>query len=284
MQSSLVAQGLTWYLPSCAGTYEEAHKVWEALCPDARQAILSKLSLREVARTAPTSRDFQQACVSRAAEERAKLIALGKEAYGRAVFFSILKAVRRSLRGLSPFPELVWPDQGQVVIVDTAGNPKVGRVSSMLKMGSAVVEKCLYVGGCATFKLAEDVKGEKSGRGMAFTRLQLDVSRVGANTIELKASFHGEAAAATQGLLMFMCTETPEAMSLPSSVKLNLTILSLSPGSLGKKAAEDVAALLMPLAEVCCYAPHASQPVPRAGGRKARPEGVINCLRVAWQA
>jgi hypothetical protein len=79
---------------------------WEPLCVDARQLVLSKLSLRELARTARTCKEFRQASLTRAAEERAKLIALGKETYGQGVFSCMVRALQASLLGLDACPGL----------------------------------------------------------------------------------------------------------------------------------------------------------------------------------
>lgn len=68
--------------------------------------ILGKLNLHDLARIAPTCKYFQTACVNRAIEERAALIATAVEAYGEDVFSGFVTAVQRALRGLSPCPGL----------------------------------------------------------------------------------------------------------------------------------------------------------------------------------
>jgi hypothetical protein len=82
----------------CSGKLEAPPGQWDDLCADVRPLILGSLSLRGLASAAPTCREFRQAFLARMQEERARLISVGEELYGKKVFTGFVKAFRRLLR------------------------------------------------------------------------------------------------------------------------------------------------------------------------------------------
>jgi hypothetical protein len=74
---------------------------WETLCPDVRLIILSKVSLRALARVGTLGREFQEAYLAR---EQAALIATGEEAFGKDLFDTFVMTLQRAMCGLSPWP------------------------------------------------------------------------------------------------------------------------------------------------------------------------------------
>jgi hypothetical protein len=83
-------------LSRCAGLFAAPHAGWEALCPDIQELVLSNLSLRELACAARACRGFREAYLSKAADERANLIALANLCYGERFISNIVRAFRRS--------------------------------------------------------------------------------------------------------------------------------------------------------------------------------------------
>jgi hypothetical protein len=95
----------------------------EALCFDVRQLVLNKLSLRDLARAARTCQEFQQAYVSRVVEERARLIALGKETYGDGMFCAVVRVFQRAMAGLDPCPGVEsGPWSGEDATISASGD------------------------------------------------------------------------------------------------------------------------------------------------------------------
>lgn len=107
-----------------AGACEPSPARWEILCADVKLVILGKLTLRDLARSAPVCREFWTACRSRPAEERAALIAAAVEACGEGVFSAFVKAVQRAMLGLSPCPGLASCNGSRNILIDSLGEAR----------------------------------------------------------------------------------------------------------------------------------------------------------------
>jgi hypothetical protein len=83
---------------------------WDSLCEDVKPAILSHLSVPDLARAALACRDFREACRGRLGAERQKIIALTEDTYNQALVRAFVGAVRqdmcestRLLKGIDKF-------------------------------------------------------------------------------------------------------------------------------------------------------------------------------------
>ncbi len=94
-------------LPSCAGICETPHVGWEALCDDVKRIIMSKLSLGDLSRAATLGREFREAFRARVLRDRDNLILAAEEGFGKGLFFSLVIAFARLVRGLCPCPCLL---------------------------------------------------------------------------------------------------------------------------------------------------------------------------------
>ncbi len=85
-----------------AGAFLFPPSGWETLCYDVRPFISKNLTLRNLARTETVSRECQEGFLSRAAEQRANLIAAAEKVYGKGFISRFVTAVQRTMCGLSP--------------------------------------------------------------------------------------------------------------------------------------------------------------------------------------
>jgi hypothetical protein len=105
----------------CAGRSEDPPGSWETLCPDVRELIISKLSLREHACAAPVCREFQEQLLPRVAETRASCISLAEETFGKGLICAFVTAVQRMMCGLGP----TLQEGFDTLLIDAAGASRV---------------------------------------------------------------------------------------------------------------------------------------------------------------
>ncbi len=174
-----------------------------------RQLILSKLSLRDLARAARACREFQQAYVSRVVEERARLIALGMETYGEGMFCAVVRVFQRAMAGLDPCPGVEsGPWSGEDATINASGDIVLAR-SPGCEVGPAT---WLWEPKPANQLLSTWVrKYLPSLQDLSCISLKLVTTASGG--MHLKVRICMEAPAATIGLLLAFFAEHPEATS-----------------------------------------------------------------------
>jgi hypothetical protein len=196
----------------CTGQFAAPHAGWEALCPSIQELVLSKLSLRELAGAARACRGFREAFLRQAADERGNLITLAKLCYGERFTSNIVRAVRRSLHVLDPYPGLVC-DASDVVNIDVNGEASRVNASREKLVGMSKGRKGQYAKDSEIYFLCgRDVCFFPSlSREAGATWMWLKVNRDRGHDVELKVTIMGDMAAATKGLLLAICTEDSEA-------------------------------------------------------------------------
>ncbi len=105
---------------------------------------MSKLNLRDLARTATLSREFQSAFVVRAAEDRAALTAGQEEEHGDGLFSKFataLRALRRAMSGFSPCPGRLCNGTDTVVANDRRPAKSQSANTDSHKVGLAMIEE-----------------------------------------------------------------------------------------------------------------------------------------------
>jgi hypothetical protein len=75
---------------------------WDTLCSDMKELVLGKLSFHDLARAATICKELRGAYLSRAAEERANLVAVAQMTFGKHLFDIFVSALQRGLCGLRP--------------------------------------------------------------------------------------------------------------------------------------------------------------------------------------
>jgi hypothetical protein len=83
---------------------------WEDLCGDVREIILSKLSLRPLARAAVLCKEMKKAYAARVAQEQAILLSAGRASYGESLFSELVTVLQRPLCGHLP-PATLWSNR-----------------------------------------------------------------------------------------------------------------------------------------------------------------------------
>jgi hypothetical protein len=96
---------------------------WDDLCADVRPLILGNLSPRELASAAPTCREFRHAFLARMQEERARLMSVGEQLYGKKVFTGFVEAFRRLMRDPRAYPSL--RSYGNILLFDASGEARI---------------------------------------------------------------------------------------------------------------------------------------------------------------
>jgi hypothetical protein len=263
---------------------------WEALFPELRPLILGRLSVPELARAARTCREFQSAYIGGVAEERARLIALGRQTYGEAMFNAIVRASQRALCGLDAFAGELSRTGPYGVTMNAAGELESERHAR----GSVEKPRCLV------WKTDDDPKDllfahvegsqrriyrptSNDFRTATVSRMYISVGKtLASGLVRLDVRIGKEAPAAAMGLLLAICTENPETLSpcFQRPVTAHLAILdSYRPPS--AREVEEVIGPLGPLPELFTIYP-LPQPTLTPSGRKAHawPRGVLKSLAV----
>jgi hypothetical protein len=174
---------------------------WEALCPDVRQLVLSKLSLPDMASAALTCREFRREFCRRQADEWARLISLGEDTFGKKRMSGFVKVFRHGMQELKVYPGC--PDSGAITLdIDASGESALmteqgfwdtyGPLLRIHMMYKVWVDARVWwkVGGSGTWATLE-IRG---GRGSELTRLRCSIVK--------------EHAALAMGLILAICTDS----------------------------------------------------------------------------
>jgi hypothetical protein len=184
--------------------------------------ILSKLSLQEHARVAPTSRDFRKELIARVAEGRVACILAAEATLGKGLFCGFVTAVQRLLCGMGPYPcGPQLEEQGAHVIVNAAGKAEyVGQEEADKRWftDKEVAYMCQYHCSCPLHaELCPTLPGKAD--------IIISVHRHRRNMLHVSVYFTKEKAAAATGLMLAICTGNPEAT--PSHWKMDLGGITL---------------------------------------------------------
>ncbi len=271
---------------------------WDTLCRDARGFILSKLSLADLARAAPTCREFKKACLRKVADERANLLCAAEKCWGMDSFRTLVVALQRPLCGCLPSPSLLADcDQSSVsrhvdhsrrstlVYLAEPFNPdamdhKLRVVKTLIVRGSAIaIGRTTFADHLFSAQLFQGFGGAVPCTS------PWDVFRFGRDNVHLQLLMHKEAAASAMGLLLALSTEISEALpaSCRSPLTVNLFIWGFPDGADGAsvvREAQELVAPLRSLAECITIYPQIDLSactlhlVRRK--RQARPLGIVN--------
>ncbi len=266
---------------------------WAPLCADVRGLILSKLDLRDLARAGGTCREFEEAYLAGVAEERARLIALGKETYGECRFCGIVTAFQRGMCGLDPLPGVRLPTRwGTGGRINAVGETLVGPRS---REEAAEGPRCQvwrydsvsHVLGAVVWLEVPRIRTADGYRltTASVSDIRLQLSSTPRRGVYWRVSLGKEAPAPAIGLLLAICTGNPEALTpcfqRPGSMKLCVRDLSC-PASSKKRKAEEVIGPLGLLAELLTVHPPSHILLTPLGEKvQARPRGVLKKVEVS---
>jgi hypothetical protein len=284
-----VGRGTLKLEPLCTDVRGSSH--WAPLCADVRGLILSKLSLRDLARSGGTCRDFEEAYLARVAEERAKLVALGKEAYGEGMFCGIVRAVQRKMRGLKPFPcklskLLMAGVRGRI---NAAGEALDGR--TFTEEAAEGPRSTLWSSGYFWRAKVEILVPRVSRaehddfKSVRVSEFKLRLSGCPKTGLYWRVWLGRKAPAPAVGLLLAICTENPETLmpcfQRPGRMKLHVKGTPWGRASLGKQAEEVIGPLGL-LAELLRVRPPSHVLLTPPGGKvQALPRGVLKSVQVS---
>jgi hypothetical protein len=250
-----------------------------------RGIILSKLSLRELARAAPTCREMRQEFLTRLVAERARLVSAGEDMLGKEMFTGFVKAFQTCMRGIDAFPGLGRPER-KVLIINKAGECHFAPYTQMLERQG---HYCLF----QEFRMGSqyfDVRIKCTPLGSReFVGLRIHVRKVSKDQ-EVWFDVHtyqGTAAVAMALLLAIFFPAsgvTPEATPTFWGRPLNTLRLYFHGlrGAAGKAEAEDLVGPLRSLARsFTFFDPHPRYLRP---GRKRGPAHPFARLVVFWDS
>jgi hypothetical protein len=173
-----------------------------------KSLVLRNLSLRDLACAASTCHEFKREFSSRLAKERARLVSLGEETYGKKMFSGIVRAFQKNMRDSDAYPALVewnvlsvnangeveYPESREMVRKYESGGP---RVSMAREFGDRELFVVLYWRDPGSGKCAKVVVYSTTGdEGL----------------VELSVTASREAAAAAAGFLFAICAGDCELM------------------------------------------------------------------------
>jgi hypothetical protein len=95
---------------------EAAPPSWDSLCPDIKGLIFGHLCLRDLACAAPTSQDFRGVFLRGVDIERARLISVGEEMYGKDLFWAVVKTFRQIMWDIDWYPALLSWNRNCLII------------------------------------------------------------------------------------------------------------------------------------------------------------------------
>jgi hypothetical protein len=227
-----------------AGELEALPDLWETLCSDIRQLILSKLSLRELASIAPACRDFHGKFLRRTAEERARLVSVGEDTYGKERFSGLVRAFQQFMLSWEPYPDLrfgknclVINASGEVELVTKEEAGKRHAADGRLLCISRSVggkTKCKYH---FDVELLQQLPGSGKAADVSIHAMK---SRKGKRMV-LKVVVHEEVVEEAMGFLVALCTTFPTDQPCPS------TAITLQfPGMWGAPAKRQLEDLVEP--------------------------------------
>jgi hypothetical protein len=242
-----------------------------------RQLILSKLSPCDLARAAVTCQEFQQAYVTWVVEERARLVALGKETYGEGRFCGMVRAIQRAMCGLDPCPRAGFgPWDWRDAFIDGAGDPHIGFLDVWENGPTASIWKPSAAFGSVT-ACARAAGGRAS-------YVQLDMSGDPLGDVHLTVQLWKNGPGAALGLLLAICTEDPAAMSprIQACVTMQLTMLFLASGAQGRREAEEAIGPSGLLVHLFTIYPPPHPGTPLGEEISDAPRGVLARVTFAW--
>jgi hypothetical protein len=225
MWSSLVHDQ---YRCACAGTSRNQAGGWEALCPDVRRFILRKLPLRDLAVSALTCMEF-----SRAAEERARLVADGEHTYGKRMFRGFMSTFQELLHRWIFHTGVACPTG---LIIRATGKAELVTDRQATRMRFAEDTLCRVEDSnryCFAAQLWRRLPGE---RKIADVDIKVRRNREGPVT-HLKVLVNQPAGKAAMGLLSAICADMTAGLHRPfSTTTICFTGMW---GAAGKREAED---------------------------------------------
>ncbi len=273
---------------------------------DARRHVLGKLAFRELASVAPTCREFQEELCHSLAKERARLIRLAEDTFGKVMFCAFVRAFQNCMRDPAAYPNLLLYGRNRVVV-----NVDGELVFTMAEeVGRRFVDdECLLVLGNDRCEHTYPMFGwllQKGSRGGNGAEINMSVLMPGRTDV---SQFHvrvdREAAAVAVGVILSIFTGNAEATPTHWHFPLHTLILHVSDprgkqrgwfsplyGAAEKKEAKDLVVPLRLLAASCrCYMPGAgslrSYPAKRILERYPLPKlGTypLAHLRLVWTA
>jgi hypothetical protein len=273
-----------------AGRWEGPPARWDRLCGDLREAVLGKLSLQDLARAAATCREFQQAWEPRAADERANLIAVAEEEYGKRLLSTFVTVLQRPICGLRARAVVINKDSRPRVspiietLVTNDSEPRYGTRGDLYNESfhgghygviRESFSECQLLEAFIHYPVVENGK-----RAAAF--VTWDVSRFGCSgctNVRLDVAIGEEGRLAALGLLLAVCLDMPKeiAASARSPLTINLDLIGLRNYAARMREAQDMVAALRPLADSVTITCHPDpRPVLVARKSHAGPLGVLN--------
>jgi hypothetical protein len=215
----------------------------------------------------------EEAWPSCAAEERANLIALGYEMYGK----HIVTDLQRAMLGLpycepeKPKPKPVggqpvdpWEALAELLNSDTCW--------TILPAAEGTPPELGYLTAVLHSTRLED--GEK-----VESRTSFNTQRFDGDNAHLKVEAEKEAAAKALGIVLAACTETPEASAQSGlcPITIDFYVLGLSDGEVGVREAECLIAPVRSLAESVAIDRHLTSNHLEVGRKvQTRPLGILN--------
>jgi hypothetical protein len=205
-----------------AGQCEAPSRPWATYCCDVTGAILSKLSLHDLAHVAGTCREFRTKCLVRVTYERNRLLSAAEETFGTGMVSGFVSAFQNSLHeegGYTPFP------LGQTMVT------AAGQVEH-LPGGVDIRERCATdghvgtIGGIGDSPMRGRIHQGVPGSPWPACIFSVCSGRKYQGGMQICAgAYEAEGATAAMGLLLAICARNPEAM--PASWQDPLSTASL---------------------------------------------------------
>jgi hypothetical protein len=262
------------------GRHEAPSGGWDTLCQDLKGIVLSKLSLRELSAAGPACPEFNEALRSRAAEEQAKLVAVGKDKYGHSLFSVFVTGLRHTLRGVRPWPRMVrkYLAVEKRFAITTTGDFCSAQREDVREGGPSLTS-------FANVYQCSDVRdllygtlyyGKPGGHVREWACTAFDMQTLGKHNLRLCIWVWKKAVVAALGVLRAMCEESPRALRGCREKPLTTVfkLYGLPPGVEGVREAEDLFAPLRPLAEAIAIG-WGSEPPDAPREVQTRPLGVV---------
>jgi hypothetical protein len=230
-----------------AGTRTSPHVGWEKLCHDASQLVLGKLSLRELACSAPTCREFREAYQSRLTEERGRRRSVAEETFGKERLASFATAFQGLISGTSH--EGLRSEGENILVINESGQTNLLNKQEAREMpiGDGRIIHIRNISD--VLQQASVLWGKLPGSGK-IARITIYVVKRSSGIRFLVTVSRGAGAAAA-GLMLSICTRSPADMPATWQSPCNETVIWLEGpwGVAGRKRARDLVGPLRPLAE-----------------------------------
>jgi hypothetical protein len=206
---------------------------------------LSKLSLRDLALAGRTCREMRKEFLTRLAEERARLVAAGEEFLGKEIFSGFLRTFQAVMRCSNDVRNLNIDAAGERHIASTYWDIPGAAGTDFCQLRMIPSPYLLGV----KFPPAHSRVGETKYPAINVRR----VSR--GQEVQLEGPVWPHTAAATMGILLAICAESPQGGPALWQRPLNTIALYLrgSWGAEGKARAEEVVGPLRSLGRTFTY-------------------------------